>query len=132
VAIRWICNERDWPIVSFELPPGAQVGEIDQDSFFEQVEAVFARGGRFATMHDLRFAGPMEAVRRKRFADWVRAREPMLRRQLIAHAPVVGSSLQRGAITALLWVIKAPAPMQVFTSPDEARAWLRERVAASK
>lgn len=122
---------RDWPIAILELPPGAEAREVDQDSFYEHLDALLARDERFATLHDVRFAGPMDAVRRKRFGDWVRAHEPRLRTRLVAHAAVVRTSLQQGAITALLWVIKAPAPMRVFTDPNEARAWLRERVGAA-
>ena len=130
MAVRWICNVREWPLVILELPPGSDAREVDQESFYEQVGELLAKGERFATMHDVRSAGRLDAVRRRRFAEWVRTNEPLLRRTLIAHAAVVSSGLQQGVITALLWVIRAPAPMRVFTDPDDARAWLRERVAA--
>jgi hypothetical protein len=132
MAIRWICNVRDWPIAIFELPPNTEAREIDQDSFYEQAEALLAKGERFASMHDVRFAGRMDAVRRRVFTEWVRRHETALGRQVIAHAVIVGSSLQQGVITALRWVMKIPMPMQVFTDPHEGRAWLKERVSASK
>jgi hypothetical protein len=131
MAIRWICNVREWPIAILELPPGADARDVDQDSFYEHVEGLLAKGQRFATMHDVRWAGRLDPVRRKKFADWVRAKTPELRPKLIAHAAVVLSGFQQGVITALLWVFEAPAPMKVFTDPNDARKWLRERIAAS-
>ena len=98
----------------------------------EQVEDLLRRGERFATMHDVRFAGRLDPVRRKRFTDWVRANDAVLRKLMIAHAAVVQSGLQQGVMTAVLWLIDPPAPMKVFTDPNEARAWLKQRVEAER
>ena len=131
MAVRWTSNETDWPIVRLELPPEARVREIDHDSFYGLIEALLAKGGRFATLQDMRPVGIMDPMRRKRYTDWVRAREPALRRHLIAHAMVVDSNLQRGVTTAVLWVVEPPVPIQQFTDPDEARAWLKEKVSSA-
>ena len=132
MAVRWICNETDWPIVSLELPPEARVRGIDHDSFYERIEALLAKGGRFATLQDMRPVGLMDPVRRKRYTDWVQAQAPALRRHVIAHALVIESNLQRGVNTAVLWVVQQPpVPIEQFTDMNEARAWLREKVSSA-
>lgn len=130
LSVRWRCETSDWPLVVLDLPPDVDPRAVDQQSFFQQLDALLERGERFATMHDLRRAERLDAARRKRFADWMKLRDDRLRKLIIAHAPVVETSIQRGAITALLWFVTPPAETRIFTDPLEARVWLRERIAA--
>ncbi|UJR79822.1 hypothetical protein [Sandaracinus amylolyticus] len=132
MSVRWICDTSEWPLVALDVPPGADPEQLVQSSIFDEVDALLEKGQRFATMHDVRRAGKIDALRRKRFADWVRSREAQMKKLLIAHAAVVSGELQRGAITALLWIRPPPTEMRVFTSTHDARSWLRERIAADR
>lgn len=132
MATPWICNSRDWPLVRLELPAGVDPRDVDQESFYREVDALLARGERFASLHDLRYAERLDAGRRKRFADWLKSRHDELRRTVIAHAPLVGSALQRGAITALMWIVEPPCETKVFTDRPDAEAWLRQRLEAER
>lgn len=130
MGVRWRCETKEWPLVVLDLPPDADPRAVEQESFYQQVDALLQRGQRFATLHDLRRAERLDAVRRKRFAEWMKAREAQLRRLIVAHAPVVETAVQRGAITALLWFVTPPTETRIFTDPLEARGWLRDRIAA--
>ena len=132
MAIRWICSVRDWPIAILELPPNVDVRKIDRFSFFEAIEALLARGERFALMADMRFAGPTDAVRRRQFTEWLSKHKTAVTQHLAGYAVIVESKEQEGMVTALRWVNGMPVPLQVFADQDSARAWLKEKMSASK
>lgn len=123
-------DEARWPLAVFESPGARPVSEIDTDSFYAELDRLLRRRERFATLHDLRDTRP-DATRRKRFADWIETHEAELRLRLAAHAVVVDSTLQRGMITAILWMTSPPCPMKVFDDREEAERWLLEMLARS-
>lgn len=123
-------DERDWPLVYIASPGPRPPSDIDQDSFYAELERLLAKGQRFATLHDLRDTRP-DAKRRQRFSEWLKANHDRLARRLVAHAVLVDSTFQRGMITAILWMTTSPpCPMKVFDDRAEAEAWLRSMIDA--
>lgn len=121
-------DESRWPLAIFESPGARHPGEIDQDSFYVELDRLLAKGERFATLHDLRGTRP-DAKRRRRFTDWASANEATLKARLAAHAVVVDSAFLRGIITAVLWMTAPPCPMRVFDDRGAAEQWLRGELA---
>lgn len=122
-------DESRWPLAIFESPGARHPAEIDQDSFYTELDRLLARGERFATLHDLTGTRP-DAKRRRRFTDWTTQNEAILRSRLAAHAVVVDSAFLRGIITAVLWMTTPPCPMRVFDDRLEAERWLLAELGA--
>jgi hypothetical protein len=117
-----------WPLVIFESPGALAPEQIDQESFYREAERLLNRRERFALLHDLRGTLPMDASRRKKFTDFVREKDELLRLRLVAHAVVISSVFQKGLITAILWVVNSPCPMKVFNNRELAEEWLRSEL----
>ena len=94
-------------------------------AWYAGVDAFLARNQRFVSLMDMRGA-PSDATRRKRFMAFISARKEHVRRLCIAHAGVVGSTLERGFFTAYLWLVgdEVYVPVKLFDAELEAEAWL--------
>lgn len=81
-------------------------------------DTYFARGERYAVLT----LSPKDAVRpgakeRKRVADWVnspRVKECTKRLCVGSATVTTGGALERGMLTALLWLWRPPFPLQAF------------------
>lgn len=71
----------------------------------------------------------MNTRQRRRTADWLREHTELLRSACVAQAIVLPGAVQRAVLTAILWLVDYPAPLRVFSTEDEARAWAHARVA---
>jgi hypothetical protein len=90
---------------------------------YAQLERVLGLETPLYLLFDLR-GGTSSPKRRQRLTNWQAARKEQLERNVRAMAIVVGSTLERGFVTAALWLFTPAYPMRVFTEPREAEAWL--------
>jgi len=117
-------DETRWPLVTIESPGGRDPESIDQDSFYAEFHRFRARDERAFFIHDLRGVQRMDAARRRRFVEWAKLHSPTARKLVVGYAVVVDSNLMAGVVTAVLWLMRPPAPMRVFSRPADAEAWL--------
>ncbi len=102
-------NTEHWPIVSVEL--GESTTDAEHDEIFRRWEAIFARRERFAGITDTRRVRDVgSAKQRARVAEWTKSVGSVVARYSLGHAVVVDSALVRGALTAIGWVHRSPAP----------------------
>ena len=128
-VFRYRIDESQLPLVVFESPGALPPSQIDQDSFYNEVERLLARRVPFATLHDLRGTEP-DAARRRRFSSWTQKNFDVLALRLVAHAVVIDSSIQAHILTGVLWMTRSPCPMKVFSNRADAEAWLRSELEA--
>ncbi len=94
-------------------------------AFFAAIQAFLAGGERFVSLIDLRGVRSNPA-RRKRFIDFVEPKRALVRRLCVAHGAIVRTPVERGFMTAYLWLFggKDWVPIKVFTSENEGTEWL--------
>ncbi|MEY4582539.1 MAG: hypothetical protein RL701_7242 [Pseudomonadota bacterium] len=93
------------------------------EASYRKLEAILLREQRFMVVFDLRGASSTPDRRRK-FFEWGKRNADSLKRLIVASAIIAGSSIERGFVTAGLWVSTPPWPMRVFATSSEAEAWL--------
>lgn len=115
-----------WPLVTI----GATAAVRDNgalEATYAAADLLLARRQPFVTLIDVRGA-VSDPTRRKRMMTFVQERRPQFDHFLIATAAVVGSGLERGIVTAALWLLPGKPNIRVFTDRNEAEAWLRQEV----
>ena len=93
------------------------------DASYRKLESILKRDQRFLLVFDMRGAISSPG-RRRRFLAWGESHADVLTRLLVASAVVAASNVERGFVTAALWLRTPPFPMRVFTSASEAETWL--------
>lgn len=120
--LAYVVDDSRWPLLA--LRPTASVDDpAALDATYRALERVLAKRRRMLMLFDLRGARSSPA-RRRRLLEWGLRHEVELRAYLGASALVVGNGLERGFVTAMLWLHPMPWPVRVFSSRDEAEAWL--------
>lgn len=117
-------DQARWPLVIVPSPGGRDPESIDQDSFYEEFHRLSEKGERILLVHDLRGVQRMDAGRRRRFVHWAKLHSPTARKLIVGYAVLISSQLMSGVVTAVLWLMRPPCPMKVFTDPADAEAWL--------
>lgn len=120
--LAYVVDDRRLPLVA--LRPTAAVDDpVALDATYRALERVLAKRRRFLMLFDLRGASS-SPNRRRRLLDWGLQHERELRAYLGASALVVSNGFERGIVTAMLWLHPVPWPMRVFSSVEDAEAWL--------
>jgi hypothetical protein len=95
-------------------------------------ERLFARGERYTLIVCSPIKSEMGARARKLITDW--SNKPHVREKsralCVGSATVVRNPLHRGALTAILWLWKPPAPHEPVATPEAAVDWCLERMQA--
>lgn len=112
-----------WPLVVVR-PTEAVSNESALDATYAAFTQLLKQPERFALLYDLRGAASSPA-RRRRLLDWLEEHRHELVEHLVGMALIVRTGMERGFVTATLWLKPAPFPLQVFTSEAEAEDWLR-------
>ena len=73
----------------------------------------------------------MTARQRLRSAEWIREHTPELRAACAGQAVVVGGAIQRGVLSAILWLIEYPIPIKAHSSEEDALRWTRALLLSS-
>lgn len=97
--------------------------EMAVDASYRKLEQILKREELFVLVFDMRGATSTSA-RRKRFREWGLQHEDALTRLIVAAAVVARSSIERGFVTASLWLAAPVFPMRVFTDSADAESWL--------
>jgi|GEM_PF-2497793 len=128
--LAYVVDDSRWPLLA--LRPTALVDDpAALDATYRALERVLAKRRRMLMLFDLRGASS-SPPRRRRLLEWGLRHEAELRAYLGASALVVGNGFERGFVTAMLWLHPVPWPMRVFTTRDEAEAWLLREHADSR
>lgn len=67
----------------------------------------------------------MSPKQRQRTGEWLKQQTPLLRAACVGQTVVVPGTIQRGVLTAILWMGDYPVPMRACASEEEAIAWVR-------
>lgn len=109
------------------VSPTAHVHNDDAlDATYVALERLIGLDQPLLLLFDLR-GGTSSPKRRQRLRSWQEARRDQLERNVTAMAAVVGSQLERGFVTAALWLFTPAFPMRVFTDKRDAETWLLAR-----
>jgi hypothetical protein len=124
---RLTIDVESWPLVRVRWPP-AHLSEAELDELVTLTGRCLDRCEPFGMITDGRLAPAPTAVQRKRLAEDAKKNEARLGRYMVASAVVVGSPLMKAMITAVNWLAPPPYPVQVFTEPHSAEAWVLGRL----
>ena len=119
-------DESEWPLVRVKVHP--TFTPVDQEGMFVRFRQMLERKTRCVLVHDSRQAPPASAVARQRVVQAMGELEPLATRYMAGVAVVLSSTVQRGILTAILWVRPAPYPLQVVATVEAGEAWARERL----
>lgn len=90
------------------------------------------RGRPIALVFDTRDATPVSALQRKRWADWLREKDAVLRRVGAGCAVVTSSVIMRGIFTGIFWIWRPPLPVTFTPTLEEAEHWAQEALASHR
>lgn len=120
--LAYVVDETRWPLLV--LRATSAVNDVAAlDATYRAMERVLQKRTRFLLLFDLR-AGGSSPSRRRRLLDWGLQHQEELESFVEAQAIVVGTSIERGFVTAMLWLTPMHWPVRVFASAEEAEHWL--------
>jgi hypothetical protein len=95
------------------------------EATYAALTLMLSKRQHFGVVIDVRgaFSNP---TRRKRLSAWVEEHRHVLDHFVVGIATVVDTSLERGAVTAALWLIPTPVEVRVFSVRDEGERWIRD------
>lgn len=115
-------DDTRWPLVVARATKHLDDPAATEASY-RKLESLLRREQRFLLVFDMRGASSTPS-RRQKFRAWCNSHEDPLTRLLVAGAIVAASSVERGFVTASLWIRTPPWPMRVFADSSEAEQWL--------
>lgn len=98
------------------------------EACYRKLEELLGRKQAFVVLFDMRGA-TSSSERRRRLQEFIERFSAELQSYLAAMALVASSPIERGFITAGLWVRRPLCPMHVFSTASDAEAWLRAEFA---
>lgn len=123
-------NASKWPLVTIIATESSTKAELDEH--FREYRKLLDRNQAYAVIFDATSIGAPAPSVRKQFADFLTDNAPDMRRLCKGTAFVISSALVRGALTALLWLMRElPFPYQVVESRMEAEQWAQDQLTRS-
>ena len=120
--LAYAVDDTHWPLVAARATEF--VNDMSAlDASYRRLELILAREQEFVLLFDMR-GGASSSARRRKLLEWAERNGSALKRSIVASAVVVGSNVERGFVTAVLWVREPPWPMRVFTDSAETEQWL--------
>lgn len=117
------------PLVVQTHYPG--FAEPDLMMLMKRFEALFLGGQRYVLLvHNMPGAPVLSVSQRRLMAHWWKANSDAIRRANIATAVVLESTLFRGTMTALNWLVEPVSPMRACSTFSEGLDYCLERLAA--
>lgn len=102
--------------------------DADYTTLLGHIGKLVDRGRKFVVLTEATdFAFP-SASQRKLIADWFPSMKGRMEKVSLGTAMVMPNAMQRGAITALNWLIRPDVPMAAFEERAEALVWCREQL----
>jgi len=102
--------------------------DADYEEMLRRITQVIDRGERFVNLVEGRGIPFPSASQRKRIADWLPPVKEKMQRLSLGTGMVMTNALQRGAITALTWIMRPDVPMVPFETRATALDWCRGRL----
>lgn len=115
----------DWRLPLLRISYIGDYSDDELTAYLATLDRIIARPGRKVVLFDLLRATVSPANQRKRQAEWISAKEDVLRRDFAAGAIVLDNALLRGAVTAVFWICPLPLPTQIMSTNESALTWLR-------
>ena len=112
---------RWFPLVLQRWPP--EVTDADLEEFFAALDGIARRAQRQQLYYAVVVWGrstDLDAARRRRIARWVRGMPRELRERSAGSYLVVSSAMQRGAVTALRWILPELHDVYAYSTIDDA------------
>jgi hypothetical protein len=122
-------DESEWPLFRARMPSTA-LSEAEFSGWLERLDQLFRRGERFALLLDVRDAPLPTATERQDVAKLLRTWHSRHPYRMAAQAVVLKSALQRGILTAILWLAGPSYPTRPFSRRVDAETWLRDMLRA--
>lgn len=112
------------------------MGELDEREFdaylrfldFNVARTAAART-KIALLFDGREVGRVSPSIRRKQADWIKENMDMSRQNCAGFAYVLDSSMVRGMLTAILWLVTMPADYTITATVAEGETWLKQQLA---
>jgi hypothetical protein len=119
-------DDARWPLVVARATKHSDAAALEAS--YRTLEAILDRKQQFVLLFDVRGA-TSSSSRRRNLLSWCERHADALTRYLAVGAIVAASSIERGFVTASLWLRSPPWPMRVFADPDAAETWLLSELA---
>lgn len=108
------------------------VSDKDFDNYLLTLDRLTLRAlrdrKRVAFVMDTRRAATTPPSQRRKMGEWMKLNDEATRATCAGFAFVMDSAIQRGMLTAVLWIHPLPAPHFICALPGEAAAWCREQL----
>jgi hypothetical protein len=122
-----VIDESAWPLLRLAMP--ALITDDELDGLHGRLREIVERSEVFAVVHDSRGVSAMTASQRRKSAEFMRQVEPAAVRWCAGAALLLSSPLQRGFLTAVLWLYRPSVAMETFAEPVAAERWAKRRLA---
>lgn len=125
-------DDSRWPIVEMRIVGEMSIADIDKH--FRATTPALCGRGKFAAIVDARHADlpRFDAAVRHRLSQGLKEARPILLRTLMCESYVIDSTLARGIITAVWWVIPPAWPVSVLGTLSEASQWIDEQLRTNR
>jgi hypothetical protein len=100
------------------------------DAHLDELTAFHERGETFGFLFDVRQSPAPTAEQRRKIAERIE-RDLKLYGRACPCAVVVANSLQIGVIKVVLWLLRDPYPIEVFSNVADAEQWLGAQLRTS-
>jgi hypothetical protein len=120
-----------WPLLVIRMPDRLDLEAIE--SFFEGLDAVFARKSRFSAIVDTTaLSGFPDAVGRQRLVEGLNKRSFTEKAYTVGNGVVIVSAAARAVLTAINWVRPPITTQYLVADFAEAVEWCCGRLTAAK
>lgn len=120
-----------FPLVFLNMSGDISPQELDEH--FGEYRGLLDRNTTYGLVYDASKIGKVDAVFRKRYAEFMKKNEADFQRLCAGVGFVITSAIVRGALTAVLWVTGSlPFPHKIFSTREEAEEWTRQQLANAR
>ena len=116
----------DWPLVVISAEGDITPAELERH--LVEYRSVLDRDMPCAIVFDASKVGKIDAYTRRRYTEFMQQNNDDFRRLCRGIGFVINSSIVRGALTAVLWMVDFPFAYKIFATSDEAAAWARRQL----
>ena len=123
-------DESDYPVVRVRVRGACSDAEYDtyHRRVLQLLRQADAGGVKMGVLTDGRESAGVTAGQRRAMVGFLEEHEALMKRASAGLAMVVSNAIQRGVLTAILWVRPIPSPHRVFSDVIEAERWLRAQI----
>ncbi len=111
-------------VVSFEGVPT----DAEFETYLKRLGAITEKQHDKALVFDATHSGTTPPSHRKRMAEWMKQYDSLIRQRTAGCAFVLPSAIQRGMLTAILWLQPMACPHAIVGTRDEALAWVKKEL----